>query len=246
MGVCCSQIDSSKTRSGIFNKKETDSLTLNQGTNLALEAQNLASKKTILPITLDQVNKSIDEWKELTKRRRLKPMDKLNEEKNPFNEAEGDIKNCLNELNREVIDIEGRKDKILNINLNTSNETLGIDNSNNEINQDFLNMNKKFNRGFSEISSTIHFTALNSKDLASSKLKFHHQLHNGNSVKSQSIVNVLDELNNNYFNHFTAKQKDSNTNLVNMNLIHRNIEKNKIYIQNNAFNLNAKSKRNDY
>lgn len=239
MGVCCSQIDNSKTRSGIYHKKETDPLTLNQCTNLALDAQNLASKKQILPITLDQVNKSIDEWKELTKRRRLKPTEKLNEEKNPFYEAEGDIKNCLNELNRDVIDIEGRKDKILNINLNTSNETLGIDN---EINQDFLNMNKKFNRGFSDISSTIHFTALNSKDLASSKLKFHHQLHNGNSVKSQSIVNVLDELNNNYFNHFTSKQKDSNSNLVNLNMIHRNIEKNKIYIQNNAFNLNAKSK----
>jgi hypothetical protein len=240
MGVCCSQIDN-KARNEMY-KKDADSMTLNQNTNRASEADNLALKKQNLPITLDQVNKSIDGWKELTKRRKPKPMEKLNEDKNTFNEAEGDIKNCLNEMNREVIDIEGRKDKILNINLNTSNETLGIDNSNNEINQDFLNMNKKFNRGFSEISSTIHFTALNSKDLASSKLKFQQQLHNGNSVKSQSIVNVLDELNNNYINYQYKHNKDSNTNLVNMNMINRNIEKNKIYIQNNAFNLNAKSK----
>lgn len=244
MGVCCTKTENRNK----IDKKETDSLTLNQFTN----SQNTAVRgKVNFPITLDQVNKSIDEWKELTKRRRLtkKPTDRITErfsEGKVFIEPEDEIKNCLNGLNEikcEAIDIEGNRNAVnkhmLNANLSGNEEHLEIDNSNNEINQDFLNINKRNNRGFSDISSTIHFTALNSKDLVSSKFnKLHqHNYHNGNSIKSQSIVNVLDELNNNNANIF---RKESANNLHNLNCnIHK--ERNKIFIRNNI--LTAKSKK---
>ena len=74
------------------------------------------------------------------------------------------------------------------------NKLLSID-LHNEIMDDFNNINKKnIFHGFSEIPSTLHFTALNSKDLITSKKNFY--ANNQHISKSISMLNVLDELNN--------------------------------------------------
>jgi hypothetical protein len=71
-----------------------------------------------------------------------------------------------------------------------------------EIYEDFYNFTKKHHQHFSEINSTIHFTGLNSKDLAISKYKMMSGGVNLQNSKSISIVNVLDELNNNNNNKY--------------------------------------------
>ena len=196
MGVCCVK----EENKGRVIKKDSDSLmSNNQHTNLEAPVK---SKGNLGPITEDEINKSIEAWKRVTKG--IKPTfnpKEMEEEKNLVNlEGEGDLNDCINELEK-----NDKNNKEYNFNLkNTENvqrraEFLALDNSNYEIKDDFYNINKRNNRGFSEISSTIHFTALNSKDLISSKMNKASQINNGNtngySIKSQSIVNVLDELN---------------------------------------------------
>jgi hypothetical protein len=153
--------------------------------------------KTGTPITLDQINKSIEEWMELTKRRKPKVDDSSTErlddeekddvidDKEYFNLAElSKNKQSNEEINKEIID-------------------------------DFYNFNKR-PQHFSEISSTIHFTALNSKDLAISKYKMVSGGLNLHYSKSISIVNVLDELNNDK----TAKPATGlNKNMTNVSLL---------------------------
>ncbi len=64
-----------------------------------------------------------------------------------------------------------------------------------EILDDFKNIQRRnIFPCFSEISSTLHFTALNSRDIITSKKNY---LNNHHISKSISLVNVLDELNNN-------------------------------------------------
>jgi hypothetical protein len=210
MGACCSE-----------------TISKHQSTNK--EPLTLATPR---PVTLDQVNKSIDEWKQIAKRR--KPNVTVRNEEKYVNE-EMDLKNYIQELGVD----EGLKKKELNTNFHEE-----IDKSSNsfrEINEDFLNINKKINRGFDDISSTIHFTVLNSKDLASSKMKFNYNNHH---CHSQSIVNVLDELNN-----LNKESALNNCNQIPFKIIpNRKIiensnfkPKNKIYIQNNAYIPNMKS-----
>jgi hypothetical protein len=87
---------------------------------------------------------------------------------------------------------------------NQKDKNYSMEKLNIEINDDFNNFYRRNNtvnnhQGFSEISSTIHFTNFNSRDLANSKFNRYHCLNNqGYSIKSQSIVKeVLEELNNN-------------------------------------------------
>jgi hypothetical protein len=114
---------------------------------------------------------------ELTKRRKPKPEESSTERLEEEEKDNVDDKEYFNlaELSK---------------NKNQSNEDK-------EIQDDFYNFNKKGTQHFSEISSTIHFTALNSKDLAISKYKFVSGGLNLQYSKSISIVNVLDELNKN-------------------------------------------------
>jgi len=253
MGVCCTKSakTSKSTEQTKYSKdtKENKSTAENKVTitktepvfqNLTTNNQNdnVVGKTKQLPITLDQVNKSIDEWKQVTKRRKPNTKPTLSEENNLFMEPEDEIKNCLDEL--KIVVIDANRNNKINGNLSNNYENLGIDNSNNEINQDFLNIKQKINQCFSEISSTLHFTALNSKDLVSSKLnKLQTQGHN-----SQSIVNFLEELNNHNLGYI--RHRDSNINInININL-NNNInsqsnhpgnnlksERDKIFIQNN-------------
>ena len=78
---------------------------------------------------------------------------------------------------------------------------------NTEIHDDFNNLQRRNNfQGFSEFSSTIHFTALNSKDLINSKFNKYQPLANqGYSIKSASMVNVLEELNNHNFPKYISQ-----------------------------------------
>jgi hypothetical protein len=196
MGACCTASDN---KIKITDKKEPKLMSSNnQITNLVLEKDSKP-----LPITEDDINKSINQWKEKTKRRKFKsdvPVEFATEEKNLINkEGDFDLKGCLDEIvefEKELI----KKDKdILHLhnNLFMNPERAVIDYSNGEICHDFKNINKQNNKCFSEFSSTIHFTALNSKDLVSSKLhKIEKNILNNNSHKSQSIFNVLEELNN--------------------------------------------------
>jgi hypothetical protein len=210
MGACCSESS---------NKNSTNKEPL--------------TMSTPRPVTLDQVNKSIDEWKQIAKKRRANITNKKEEK---YGNEEMDLKNYIQELGQD----EGLKKKALNINFHEE-----IDKSTNsfrEINEDFLNINKKINRGFDDISSTIHFTVLNSKDLASSKMKFHYNNHH---CHSQSIVNVLDELNNhNKESHFNNCDSIPFKIMPNRKIIEKsNLKpKNKIFIQNNAYIPNLKSK----
>jgi hypothetical protein len=127
-------------------------------------------------MTLDQINKSIEEWMELTKRRKPKVEDSSTERLD--DEEKDDVIDDKEYFNL----AEMSKNKY-------SND--GIDK---EIIDDFNNFHKK--QHMSEISSTIHFTALNSKDFAISKYKMLSGGLNIHYSKSISIANVLDELNN--------------------------------------------------
>jgi len=215
MGVCCNKIENKTNKDAL--KKENSSLT-----QLKNQPVDYQKSKGSLPITLDQVNKSIDEWKELTKRR--KPNRVLNEQ---FKiDPEDDLNNCLRELKCDETDRRRNSKYHLNENFQGS-----IDVSNNEINQDFLNINKRVIKNFSDISSTINFTCLNSKDLISSKLnKIQLQALHANS---HSMLTFIEELN--MQNMCINKRRESN----NTNpMPSRN---NKMYIQNNNI-FNAKSK----
>lgn len=236
MGVCCT-ISENKNKI-IPEKKETNYLSNNnQNTNLIMEKDPKSN-----PITEEEINKSIDQWKQKTKKRKLKsdiPIEFQTEEKNLLNkEGDGDLKGCLDEIvefEKELV----KKDKDilhLHTNLFPNSDRAEYDYSNGEICHDFKNINKQGNnRGFSEISSTIHFTVLNSRDLVSSKFnKIDRNLLNNNynnnnmSHKSQSIFNVLDELNN--------MNKIETNKFIIKNDLHNKVENNtkKIFISNNA------------
>jgi len=196
MGACCTATDN---KSKPYDKKETKyGSSNNQITNLVLEVDSKP-----LPITEDDINKSINQWKEKTKRRKFKsdiPVEFATEEKNfMIKEGDCDIKNCLDEINEFEKELIKKDKEILHLhnNLFINSARAQIDYSNGEICHDFININKQNNKGFSEFSSTIHFTALNSKDLVSSKFhKIEKNILNNNTHKSQSIFNVLEELNN--------------------------------------------------
>jgi hypothetical protein len=187
MGVCCTATDN---KNKIPYKKESDSVnSKNQLTNL--NAEGGSNTKPTNPITLDQINKSIDQWKEITKKRKMK-IEQQEENNILLKDLDGDIKGCINEMVQFDNDMNKRDKNILLLHTNLFANTEGIDYSNGEIMYDFQNMNKKGNTF--DISSTIHFTVLNSKDLASSKINKLEKNVLNNISKSQSIFCVLDEL----------------------------------------------------
>ena len=86
--------------------------------------------------------------------------------------------------------------------LETKNDLMDkVSVNNSEIRDDFelkqkLHQQNVMNNNFS-VSSTIHFTGLDGKEILHKLGKLNHNW--VNSLKSQSIMNVLDELNLNFF-----------------------------------------------
>lgn len=125
---------------------------------------------------------------------------------------EDEIKYIVEEENKqEIIHTDLNNMKLEIKHLETKNDIMDkVSVNNSEIRDDFelkqkLQQQNIFNNNFS-VSSTIHFTGLDGKEILHKLGKLNHNW--VNSLKSQSIMNVLDELNLNYFDKKNMMKQD--------------------------------------